>query len=97
MQVDFCRREDVGKHIASADLAVPLMARLDATMLDRAPHLKAILQYGVGVEGIDIPAVRPPPCEDIHLSSAMDKNTVYKKVVDVQNPPLKAAFVGSSD
>lgn len=57
-KVSCCPREDVGQHIGSTDLAVPLMARLDCQMLDRAPRLKAILQYGVGVEGIDIPAVR---------------------------------------
>ena len=39
-------------------MAVPLMARLDADMLAKAHNLKVILQYGVGVEGIDIPAVR---------------------------------------
>ena len=38
-------------------MAVPLMARLDAAMLEKAHHLKVILQYGVGVEGVDIPAV----------------------------------------
>lgn len=57
VQVIQCRREDVQHHIATVDLAVPLMARLDADTMDRAPRLKAILQYGVGVEGIDIPAV----------------------------------------
>ena len=38
-------------------MAVPLMAKLDAAMLEKAHHLKVILQYGVGVEGVDIPAV----------------------------------------
>ena len=56
-QVSCCRREEVGEHIGLTDLAVPLMARLDSQMLDSAPRLKAILQYGVGVEGVDIPAV----------------------------------------
>ncbi|BDA43435.1 Glyoxylate reductase [Coccomyxa sp. Obi] len=56
IEVSCCRREEVGEHIGSTDLAVPLMARLDAHMLDSAPRLKAILQYGVGVEGVDIPA-----------------------------------------
>ncbi|EIE22438.1 hypothetical protein COCSUDRAFT_37061 [Coccomyxa subellipsoidea C-169] len=56
IEVSCCPREEVGQHIGSTDLAVPLMARLDSYMLSRAPRLKAILQYGVGVEGIDIPA-----------------------------------------
>ena len=44
-------------HIGGAHMAVPLMARLDADMLAKAHNLKVILQYGVGVESIDIPAV----------------------------------------
>ena len=42
-------------------MAVPLMAGLDADMLVKAHNLRVILQYGVGVEGVDIPAVRSPP------------------------------------
>ena len=43
-------------------MAVPLMAKLDTDMLAKAHNLKVILQYGVGVEGIDIPAVRSLTC-----------------------------------
>ena len=64
LQVLQCRRQDVPANIGAAHMAVPLMARLDADMLAKAHNLKVILQYGVGVEGIDIPAVSsylPPP------------------------------------
>jgi lactate dehydrogenase-like 2-hydroxyacid dehydrogenase len=57
-QVVQCRREELAAHLARSDMAVPLMARMDAPVLDAAPRLRCILQYGVGVEGIDIPAVR---------------------------------------
>ena len=59
LQVVQCRREDMGAHIGRADMAVPLMSRIDAPSLDAALRLKCVLQYGVGVEGIDIPAVSP--------------------------------------
>ena len=51
----------MAQHIGAAHMAVPLMARLDADMLMKAHNLRVILQYGVGVEGVDIPAVRSPP------------------------------------
>jgi len=38
-------------------VAVPLMCKLDAQLLRTAKRLKMIIQYGVGVEGIDIPEV----------------------------------------
>lgn len=57
VQVRQCRREDVAANIGTAHMAVPLMSRLDADMLAKAHNLKVILQYGVGVEGIDIPTV----------------------------------------
>lgn len=49
-------------------MAVPLMARLNADMLQKAHNLRVILQYGVGVEGIDIPAVSCTSVFATHLS-----------------------------
>ena len=60
-QVRQCRRDEVAQYIGAAHMVVPLMARLDADMLAKAHNLRVILQYGVGVEGVDIPAVRSPP------------------------------------
>ena len=37
---------------------MPLMAQLSRTVLARAKALKLILQFGVGVEGVDMEAVR---------------------------------------
>ncbi len=53
-----CRREEVAGALPAADLAVPLAARLDASVLAGASRLRLILQYGVGLEGVDVPAVR---------------------------------------
>ncbi len=75
VQVRQCRREDVAAHIGAAHMAVPLMSRLDADMLSKSHNLKVILQYGVGVEGIDIPAVSsymaPPGDLSIMLRALM--------------------------
>ena len=59
VQVIQCDREAVAEHLADADVVVPLMTRLGAEQLALARRLKLIIQFGVGVEGIDIAAVRP--------------------------------------
>lgn len=57
MQVVRCPRGDVAAHIAQADVLVPLMTRLDRELMQKASRARLILQYGVGLEGVDIPAV----------------------------------------
>eukprot|EP00887_Chlorella_sp_A99_P000709 scaffold5.g709.t1 len=55
VEVVQCTRQDVAEQIRDADVAVPLMSQLDAELLRSAERLKLVIQYGVGVEGIDIP------------------------------------------
>lgn len=52
-----CSQSEVQNHIQKVDVAVPLMCKLDAQILRTAKRLKLIIQFGVGVEGIDIPVV----------------------------------------
>ncbi|KAL4519686.1 hypothetical protein Ndes2526B_g01739 [Nannochloris sp. 'desiccata'] len=49
-----CASEDVKEELADADVAIPLLTALTAEIIQNAPKLKVILQFGVGVEGIDI-------------------------------------------
>ncbi len=56
-QVVRCRKEELGKHIGSADVLVPLIARLDAATLALAARARLILQFGVGLEGVDVEEV----------------------------------------
>lgn len=51
-----CDRSQVPTEIEDADVAVPLMTQLTEALLQRAAKLKLILQYGAGVEGVDIAA-----------------------------------------
>ena len=48
-----CERADVAREIRDAHVAVPLMTRLDATTLRGARALRVMLQFGVGLEGVD--------------------------------------------
>lgn len=45
--------EELKEALKTADVAVPFMERLDATLLESAPRLKLVMQFGVGVEGVD--------------------------------------------
>ena len=57
LQVIRCANSAIHKHLPEVDVAVPLMCKLDAKLLRSAERLKLIIQYGVVVEGIDIPTV----------------------------------------
>jgi lactate dehydrogenase-like 2-hydroxyacid dehydrogenase len=48
-----CDRQDVPREIQDAHVAVPLMTRLDATALQNANALRMVIQFGVGLEGVD--------------------------------------------
>ena len=48
-----CDRADVPREIQDAHVAVPLMTRLDATALRDARALRMVIQFGVGLEGVD--------------------------------------------
>ncbi len=57
LQVLRCERSEVPDRIQDVQVAIPFMARIDDETMERAPALKLVLQYGVGVEGIDMAAV----------------------------------------
>lgn len=48
--------ENVAAELKDTDFVVPLMTPLTADLLNEAPNLMLILQYGAGVEGVDIEA-----------------------------------------
>lgn len=54
IQVSQCDRDAIPREIREADVVVPLMARLDASLLRTAERAKLVLQFGVGVESIDM-------------------------------------------
>jgi len=53
IEVVACARSEVAARIADADIAVPLMTRLDDAILGAATRLRLVLQFGVGLEGVD--------------------------------------------
>lgn len=62
-KVCFCERSDVPEEIKNAHVAVPFMSKLDKRVLEHATALQLIIQYGVGLEGVDSSQV------DIHSLS----------------------------
>ncbi|KAL4184013.1 hypothetical protein AMTRI_Chr11g101200 [Amborella trichopoda] len=56
IQVDEVETDDVPNVIGDYHICIPRMQRLDSEVISRAKQMKLILQYGVGLEGVDIDA-----------------------------------------
>ena len=49
-----CAREDLHNEIEDADVVLPLMCRIGTTELAFAKKLSMVMQFGVGLEGVDV-------------------------------------------
>jgi len=52
-----CHRSELVSAIQTADVAIPLMSRIDASLI-QSGHLRLIQQWGAGLEGVDLEAAR---------------------------------------
>jgi len=52
-----CQRSELASAIRDADVAIPLMSRIDAAMI-HSGRLRLIQQWGAGLEGVDLEAAR---------------------------------------
>lgn len=48
-----CKTEDVLKEAVDADIIIPLMCKITKAVIENSPNLKMIMQFGVGLEGVD--------------------------------------------
>jgi phosphoglycerate dehydrogenase-like enzyme len=55
-QVRICLQNEVSLHAPWAEVLIPAMTRITAEIIQSAPDLKLIQQFGVGLEGVDIEA-----------------------------------------
>jgi lactate dehydrogenase-like 2-hydroxyacid dehydrogenase len=92
-----CDRADVARRLPAADVAIPLMAPLDAAALRSAPRLKLVLQYGAGVEGVDIGAASEEGVWVSNIPSAATGNAascaemaVFLILATLRNPKAMA-------
>ena len=77
--VQSCAAADVPQALLDAHVAVPLMLRLDAPLLRSAKQLQMIVQFGVGLEGVDIQTVRLVGAQHSQMADA--SNTYKYSVV----------------
>lgn len=56
--VECCLPEEVPSRVGAASLLVPFMTRVDSALLAAAPRLRYVLQFGVGLEGVDLERCR---------------------------------------
>jgi lactate dehydrogenase-like 2-hydroxyacid dehydrogenase len=58
IEVINCPAEEVEEQIINADLVICFMTKINSALIDRAASLKVIMQFGVGLEGVDIQYAR---------------------------------------
>ncbi|KAL6780964.1 hypothetical protein ACKKBG_A09205 [Auxenochlorella protothecoides x Auxenochlorella symbiontica] len=56
VEVRQCHRLEAGAAMQHVDVVVPIAVPITAGMLGASPRLKLVIQFGVGVDAIDIPA-----------------------------------------
>lgn len=57
-EILYCPAGEIDAHIGEAEVAIPLMATLDADRIGNAKNLRLIHQFGVGLDGVDIAAAK---------------------------------------
>ena len=57
-EILFCPQAELAEHIGAVDVAIPLMARLTAEIIEQGTSLRLIHQFGVGLEGVDLAAAQ---------------------------------------
>lgn len=55
-EVRVCLQQEAAQRIAWAEVVIPAMTRITEEMIQSAPDLKLIQQFGVGLEGVHMPA-----------------------------------------
>ena len=61
------------EQVGDVDVIIPGMAAITAEVMDAAPRLKLIVQFGVGLDGVDLEAARQ---RGIYVSNAPGVNAV---------------------
>ena len=54
--IEVITSDDVEKEMKDATVVIPLMQKISASLIEASPNLKAIIQFGVGLETVDIEA-----------------------------------------
>ncbi|ERN20040.1 uncharacterized protein LOC18448450 isoform X2 [Amborella trichopoda] len=75
IQVDDVDIDDVPNVIGDYHICIPRMMRLDSEVISRAKQMKLIMQYGVGLEGVDIDAATMAGIRVARIPSNMTGNS----------------------
>ncbi|KAI4331841.1 hypothetical protein L6164_016796 [Bauhinia variegata] len=75
IKVDVVPLEDVPMVIADYHVCIVKMMRLDSDLISRAVQMQLIMQYGVGLEGVDIDAATKRGIKVARIPSAVTGNS----------------------
>lgn len=76
IKVDVLPLEEIPKAIANYHVCVVKMMKLDSNIISRAVQMKLIMQYGVGLEGVDIDAATKHGIKVARIPSGATGNSV---------------------
>ena len=92
-----CPEAAIGDRISDVDVAIPLMAMLDAPRLEKGQKLRLIHQFGVGLDGVDIAAaqrrgiaVARVPSRDTGNAIAVAEWTLFLMLALARQRPAQA-------
>lgn len=84
IEVRSATQEELADELPRAHIVVPFMTRIGAEQLAMATSLRTILQFGVGLEGVDIPAatragvwVAPIPSADNGNAQSCAEHAIF--------------------
>ncbi len=60
-EVRVCLQQEAAQRVVWAEVLIPAMTRITAEMIQSAPDLKLIQQFGVGLEGVHMAAATADP------------------------------------
>ena len=101
-EILYCPEAAIADHIGQADVAIPLMATLDAERIARGEQLRLIHQFGVGLEGVDVAAatrrgiaVGRVPSQETGNAVAVAEWTVFLMLALARHLPVQGESIAA--
>lgn len=102
IEAHFVPREEIPERVGEFGVLVPRMARIDAATIARAKRLRLIVQFGVGLEGVDLEAATSAGVPVARIPSAATGNAascaehcIYLMLALLRNQHEMAASVAA--
>ena len=89
-----CREHEIEEEITDTHVLVPLMCKIDRGLLEKAPYLNLIQQFGVAVDGVDVETaselgicVANIPSDSVGNAQACAEHAIFLCLAVLRNLP----------